>query len=73
VYNARLLGVDLSAVDRIVLSHGHSDHTSGLREVLQQTADVEVAGHPDIWGTTYVRRDDGRVTSVGRRSSDSSL
>ena len=34
VYNAPLLGIDLSAIDKIVLSHGHSDHTGGLREIL---------------------------------------
>ena len=35
VHNAQLMGIDLSTVDRIVLSHGHADHTGGLREVLK--------------------------------------
>lgn len=35
VHNAQLMGIDLSAVDRIVPSHGHVDHTGGLREVLR--------------------------------------
>lgn len=33
-YNADLLGVDLSRVSRIILSHGHYDHTGGLPYVL---------------------------------------
>ncbi|MFC2068947.1 MBL fold metallo-hydrolase [Chloroflexota bacterium] len=57
VYNAQLMGIDLSTIDRIVLSHGHADHTGGLRDVLTIKDDVEVIAHPDIWAPKYVRRD----------------
>ncbi|MEW6142125.1 MAG: MBL fold metallo-hydrolase [Chloroflexota bacterium] len=65
VHNASLLGVDLSAVDRIVLSHGHADHTGGLRDVLRIRGEVEVVGHPDIWTSKYVRRGTGSVRYCG--------
>jgi 7,8-dihydropterin-6-yl-methyl-4-(beta-D-ribofuranosyl)aminobenzene 5'-phosphate synthase len=52
-YNAERLGVDLSAVDCIVLSHGHYDHTGGLREVLKKTGPKPVIAHPDIWENKY--------------------
>ncbi len=56
-YNADTLGVDLSRIDKIVLSHGHSDHTGGLREVLRRIGkEVEIIAHPDIWAAKYVRR-----------------
>ena len=31
---AETLGLNLSSIDKIVLSHGHYDHTGGLREML---------------------------------------
>ena len=55
VHNAAVLGADLSTVDRIVLSHGHLDHTGGLREVLTTMRKrVEIIAHPDIWNK-YIR------------------
>jgi len=56
VHNAQLLGIDLSEIDRIVLSHGHRDHTGGLREVLRiMRKEVEIIAHPDIWACKYTR------------------
>ena len=56
MHNARLFGIDLSTVDKIVISHGHHDHTGGLREVLQaMRKQVEIIAHPDIWAAKYGR------------------
>jgi 7,8-dihydropterin-6-yl-methyl-4-(beta-D-ribofuranosyl)aminobenzene 5'-phosphate synthase len=57
VHNAQLMGIDLATIDCIILSHGHDDHTGGLREVLRRKGEVEVIAHPDIWALKYVRRD----------------
>jgi len=58
VHNAKLMRVDLATIDRIVLSHGHTDHTGGLANVLKITSKgVEVIAHPDIWASKYTRRD----------------
>ncbi|MFC1847835.1 MBL fold metallo-hydrolase [Chloroflexota bacterium] len=54
-YNADLMGIDLSTIDKIVLSHAHTDHTGGLRDVLRRMRkQVDVIAHPDIWIPKYV-------------------
>jgi 7,8-dihydropterin-6-yl-methyl-4-(beta-D-ribofuranosyl)aminobenzene 5'-phosphate synthase len=53
-HNAGVLNVDLKAIDRIVLSHGHYDHTGGLRDVLSQAhKEIEIIAHPDIQQKKY--------------------
>jgi len=65
VYNADILGIDLSRIDKIVLSHGHFDHTGGLREVLRKANKrIEIIAHPDIWSVKYSRRD-GKDRYIG--------
>jgi 7,8-dihydropterin-6-yl-methyl-4-(beta-D-ribofuranosyl)aminobenzene 5'-phosphate synthase len=57
VYNADTLGVELRNIDKIVLSHGHFDHTGGLREILRRMRKkVEIIAHPDIWQPKFSRR-----------------
>lgn len=36
--NAKLLGVDLTKVEHLILSHGHYDHTGGVRGFAEQNA-----------------------------------
>jgi len=56
-HNADTLGIDLSKVDKIVLSHGHHDHTGGLHQVLgRMRKEIEIIAHPDIWTAKYSRR-----------------
>lgn len=56
VRNAEKLGVNLSSIDYIVLSHGHADHTGGLRNVLQVAGEKEIIAHPAIWEAKYTKR-----------------
>ncbi|MGA9696964.1 MAG: MBL fold metallo-hydrolase, partial [Dehalococcoidales bacterium] len=53
-HNAKALGIDLKKVDKIVLSHGHTDHTGGLKNVLKTMGKkVEIVAHPDVVDAKY--------------------
>ncbi|NOZ88089.1 MAG: MBL fold metallo-hydrolase [Deltaproteobacteria bacterium] len=56
VHNARLLDVDFTGLDAIVLSHGHIDHTGGLMGVLRLSGPKKVVAHPDIWKPRFSSR-----------------
>ena len=54
MHNAPILGIDLTTIDKIVISHGHYDHTGGLAPVLGQIdREIEVIAHPDMWAKKY--------------------
>lgn len=60
LHNAEKMGVDLSTVSKIVLSHGHYDHTDGLKNVLNVVHDANIYGHPNIFDKKYSK--DGQKT-----------
>lgn len=57
IHNAELLGIDFATIDKIVLSHGHYDHTGGLYEVLERAGEIDIIAHPAIWGAKYAIHD----------------
>ena len=65
VLNAQTLGVDLAGVDMLVLSHGHYDHTGGLKDLLVHGGDIEIIAHPDIWAPKYKRPKNKKPEYIG--------
>ncbi|MHB1405009.1 MAG: MBL fold metallo-hydrolase [Desulfitobacteriaceae bacterium] len=53
VGNAGTLEIDLHQIDRVILSHGHYDHTGGLIEFLKVRGKVPVYAHPEIFSGHY--------------------
>ena len=61
--NAELLGMDLSDVDYVFISHGHSDHAGGLRHFLEQNRQAKVIVSPNAMsGRFYSKR--GNLHSI---------
>jgi 7,8-dihydropterin-6-yl-methyl-4-(beta-D-ribofuranosyl)aminobenzene 5'-phosphate synthase len=50
-YNAKALGMDLSTVEAIALSHGHNDHTGGFASMMAVIPNkgIPVVAHPAIF------------------------
>jgi 7,8-dihydropterin-6-yl-methyl-4-(beta-D-ribofuranosyl)aminobenzene 5'-phosphate synthase len=56
VQNAEKLNIDLSQTDAIILSHGHYDHTGGLKAVLDKAPNAVIYLHPDAPKIRYSRK-----------------
>jgi len=57
--NAKVLGIDLSRIDTVVLSHGHYDHSGGLKTLLDCNSDFTLYAHPDVFDPKVKGADDG--------------
>ncbi len=73
--NARGLGMDLSRLRAIALSHGHYDHTGGLRAVRDIAPDAQLYTHPGALGPHFTRNPDGTTRNLGmsKRTRESIL
>ena len=62
VHNTELFDIDLSTIDKIVLSHGHKDHAAGLIPVLKKIRsrepkkEIEIISHPALFDSKYFQR-----------------
>ncbi|WMJ77067.1 MULTISPECIES: MBL fold metallo-hydrolase [unclassified Sedimentibacter] len=59
IQNAKKMDIDLKLVDTIVFSHGHNDHTRGLRYMADHTdlKDVAVVAHPLCFNSKMYEKD----------------
>ena len=57
VRNAERLGIDLSTVDYVFISHGHSDHAGGLQHLAERNRQARIIVSPDaVSGKFYSKR-----------------
>ena len=55
--NAERLGIDISKVDTVILSHGHYDHTGGVMGFAEKNRNARIYMHPLAAGAYYNLRD----------------
>jgi 7,8-dihydropterin-6-yl-methyl-4-(beta-D-ribofuranosyl)aminobenzene 5'-phosphate synthase len=65
LYNIEKLELDLTDLDAIVLSHGHSDHTVGTVEAVRVANGCPVYAHPHCFLPRYYELNDGRRVKGG--------
>ena len=70
--NAAALGVSLDALDAVVLSHGHYDHTGGLAAVLEQSPRARLFLHPAALDSKFSLQSDGSARVVGMQDASRS-
>ncbi len=56
IYNATLLGIDLSKIDICIISHAHYDHTGGLSDFLDINTRAKVYMKSKAQGDYYTKR-----------------
>lgn len=59
-HNAEALNINLDSVDVVILSHGHYDHTGGLKQILKDQKKIKVYAHPDVLQAKYRKLKTGK-------------
>lgn len=74
VNNSELLNFDLAKVEKIILSHGHYDHCSGLPLVLPLTGKINIYAHEQAFNRRYHEQPNrGNVRDIGIQCTQSHL
>lgn len=55
IHNAKLLGIDLAAVDTVIISHGHDDHGGALDQFLAVNHTAKIYLHREALSSYYVK------------------
>lgn len=65
LHNARRMNKDLTAVTKVIISHGHYDHSGGLLPLLSEYGPKSVYAHPGVFAPRFRVRDTGESHSIG--------
>lgn len=64
-HNANVLGIDLGGIDSVVLSHGHYDHTGGLKDLMEKNTAFTLHAHPDVFDDKLKSTENDEYKKIG--------
>ena len=73
LHNARRMNKNLSEVRKVVISHGHYDHTGGLLPLLKECGPKTVIAHPGIFASRHRIKDTGECYPISIPASREEL
>jgi len=71
--NARCLGIAVPQAEAVALSHGHYDHTSGLKLLFPLLQRPRIFLHPAAFAAKYSRQKGGTLRNIGMPLSEKDL
>lgn len=73
-HNAEVMGLDLTEVDQVVLSHGHPDHLGGIHRALAAIGrPVPLVAHPHAFRPRMITRADAVLPYFNRDLTEQSV
>jgi len=66
-HNSAKLNISLSSIDYLVLSHGHYDHTGGMKKLFKVATVQKFFAHPNVFRKRYIKDSDGEIREIGYR------
>lgn len=64
LHNLDALNIDASKIDKVVLSHGHYDHTGGLKTLFNRIGERPVYAHPTMFAERFSETHAGTLKPV---------
>ena len=71
--NAAALSIDLSAIEGLVISHGHLDHTGGIAALLKARPGLRIYAHPQVFDQRFSDRSNQPQHQIGWQSGPERL
>ncbi len=67
IHNSHILNIPLTSIDYLVLSHGHYDHTGGMKKLFRKADIKKVFAHPKVFRKRFVKDSNGDIREIGYR------